>query len=293
MTKKKAKPSMQQETPLPENVEPGKPVKPPVEVEPAAEADLGVRPKVGFPIVGIGASAGGLAAFEAFFSGMPAETDPGMAFVLVQHLAPDHKSILSDLVKRYTRMQVFEVEDGMAVRPNCAYIIPPNRDMAFLDGTLQLLEPAAPRGHRLPIDFFFRSLAQDQHERAICIVLSGTGSDGTQGVRAVKGEGGMVMAQNPESTEYDGMPQRHRHWTGGLRAAARRDAAPAHRLRRPRIRQNTPPGLSPGSQGRRRDEEGLYPAACPDRPRFFAVQTNHDQPPRRAAHGRPPDRTVE
>jgi two-component system CheB/CheR fusion protein len=139
---------------------------------------LDTRPKAGFPIVGIGASAGGLAAFEAFFSGMPAETDPGMAFVLVQHLAPDHKSILSDLVKRYTRMQVFEVEDGMAVRPNCAYIIPPNRDMAFLDGTLQLLEPAAPRGQRLPIDFFFRSLAQDQHERAICIVLSGTGPGG-------------------------------------------------------------------------------------------------------------------
>ena len=161
----------------------------------------------GFPIVGIGASAGGLAAFEAFFSGMPVDTDPGMAFVLVQHLAPDHKSILSDLVKRYTRMQVFEVADGMAVKPNCAYIIPPNRDMAFLNGTLQLLEPAAPRGLRLPIDFFFRSLAQDQRERAICIVLSGTGSDGTLGVRAVKGEGGMAMAQNPKSTEYDGMPR--------------------------------------------------------------------------------------
>ena len=190
-----------------ENAEPGTPVKPPSEAAPASETDLSVRPKAGFPIVGIGASAGGLAAFEAFFSGMPAQTDPGMAFVLVQHLAPDHKSILSDLVKRYTRMQVFEVEDGMAVQPNCAYIIPPNRDMAFLDGTLQLLEPAAPRGQRLPIDFFFRSLAQDQHERAICIVLSGTGSDGTLGVRAVKGEGGMVMAQNPESTEYEGMPR--------------------------------------------------------------------------------------
>ena len=130
-----------------------------------------------------------------------------MAFVLVQHLAPDHKSILSDLIKRYTRMQVFEVEDGVKVMPNCAYIIPPNRDMAFLDGTLQLLEPAAPRGQRLPIDFFFRSLAHDQRERAICIVLSGTGSDGAHGVRAVKGEGGMAMAQNPESTEYDGMPR--------------------------------------------------------------------------------------
>jgi two-component system, chemotaxis family, CheB/CheR fusion protein len=161
----------------------------------------------GFPIVGIGASAGGLAAFEAFFSGMPADSDPGMAFILVQHLAPDHKSILTDLIRRYTRMQVFEVEDGMVVHPNCAYIIPPNHDMAFLNGSLHLLEPAAPRGQRLPIDFFFRSLAQDQHERSICIVLSGSGSDGTLGVRAVKGEGGMVMAQNPASTEYDGMPR--------------------------------------------------------------------------------------
>ncbi len=160
-----------------------------------------------FPIVGIGASAGGLAAFEAFFSGMPADKDPDMAFVLVQHLAPDHKSILSELIRRYTRMQVFEVIDGVVVQPNCVYIIPPDRDMAFLNGTLQLLEPSSPRGQRLPIDFFFRSLAQDQHERAICIVLSGTGSDGTRGVRAVKDEGGMAMVQNPDSTEYDGMPR--------------------------------------------------------------------------------------
>ena len=173
-----------------------------IEAEETASKDV-----LGFPVVGIGASAGGLAAFEAFFSGMPADINPGMAFVLVQHLAPDHKSILVDLIRRYTRMQVFEVEDGMAVQPNCAYIIPPGRDMAFLNGTLQLLEPSAPRGQRLPIDFFFRSLAQDQRERAICIVLSGTGSDGTQGVRAIKGEGGMIMAQNPESTEYDGMPR--------------------------------------------------------------------------------------
>ncbi len=170
-----------------------------------ADADES-SPAVSFPIVGIGASAGGLAAFEAFFSGMPA-ADPGMAFVLVQHLAPDHKSILSGLIQRYTRMQVFEVADGMAVRANCAYIIPPNRDMAFLNGTLQLLEPSAPRGHRLPIDFLFRSLAQDQHERAIGVVLSGTGSDGTLGVRAIKDEGGMVMVQSPASAEYDGMPR--------------------------------------------------------------------------------------
>ena len=161
----------------------------------------------GFPIVGIGASAGGLAAFEAFFSGMPPDADPGMAFVLVQHLAPDHKSILADLIRRCTRMQVFEVEDAMVVQPNCVYIIPPNRDMAFFGGSLHLLEPTAPRGQRLPVDFLFRSLAQDQGERAIGIVLSGTGSDGTLGVRAIKDAGGMVMAQTPESTEFDGMPR--------------------------------------------------------------------------------------
>ncbi len=159
-----------------------------------------------FPIVGIGASAGGLKAFEAFFSAMPPDVDPGMAFVLVQHLAPDHKSILTELIQRYTRMKVFEARDGMAVKANCAYIIPPNRDMAFLNGVLQLFEPSKPHGQRLPIDFFFRSLAQDQRGRAICIVLSGTGSDGTQGVRAIKNEGGMVMAQTPDSTEYAGMP---------------------------------------------------------------------------------------
>ncbi len=159
-----------------------------------------------FPIVGVGASAGGLGAFEAFFSGMPADVDPGMAFVLVQHLAPDHKSILTELIRRYTRMDVFEVEDGMIVRPNCTYIIPPNHDMAFLDGALRLLEPVEPRGRRLPIDFFFRSLAEDQGERAIGVVLSGTGSDGTLGVRSIKGMGGMVMVQARESTEFDGMP---------------------------------------------------------------------------------------
>jgi two-component system CheB/CheR fusion protein len=164
-------------------------------------------PEPSFPVVGIGASAGGLAAFEAFFSGMTAGFEPDMAFVLVQHLAPDHQSILTELIRRFTPMQVFEVEDGMEVKPNCCYVIPPNRDMAFLGGRLQLMEPTSPRGQRLPIDFFFRSLAQSLHERAIGIVLSGTGSDGALGVRAVKGEGGMVMAQNPDSTKFDGMPR--------------------------------------------------------------------------------------
>ena len=198
---KKKKPVVPAETPPPEK----EPIS--TDTEPIPETPEAIPPEDVFPIVGIGASAGGLAAFEAFFSAMPADIDPGMAFVLVQHLAPDHKSILTELVKRYTRMRVYEVEDGMKVLPNCAYIIPPNRDMAFLNGSLQLLEQVSPRGQRLPIDFFFRSLAQDQRERAIGVVLSGTGSDGTLGVRAIKGEGGMVIAQDPASTEYDGMPR--------------------------------------------------------------------------------------
>jgi two-component system, chemotaxis family, CheB/CheR fusion protein len=177
------------------------------ETEFLSHGNTSAPPSRSFPIVGIGASAGGLAAFEAFFSGMSAETDPGMAFVLVQHLAPDHKSMLAELIKRYTHMQVLEVEDGMTVFPNCAYIIPPGYDMSFIDGKLNLHEPSAPRGHRFPIDFFFRSLAHDQGERAIAVVLSGTGTDGSIGIRAIKGEGGMLMVQSPDSTEFDGMPR--------------------------------------------------------------------------------------
>lgn len=160
-----------------------------------------------FPIVGLGASAGGLAAFEAFFEAIPPDLKTGMAFVLVQHLAPDHKSLLTELIKRYTRMRVQEVEDGMRVEPDCIYIIPPNLDMALFQGTLRLLEPTSVPGRRLSIDFFFRSLALDQHERAIGVLLSGTGSDGTLGARAIKGEGGLVMAQSPKTAAYDAMPR--------------------------------------------------------------------------------------
>ena len=160
-----------------------------------------------FPVVGLGASAGGLAAFEAFFQAM-SEHDPcGMAFVLVQHLSPDHKSLLVDLVRRYTRMQVVEAGNGMALRPDCAYIIPPNHDMALRGGALRLTEHPVPRGLHLTVDHFFRSLALAQREHAIGIVLSGTGSDGSLGVRAIKGEGGLVVAQAPDSTEYAGMPR--------------------------------------------------------------------------------------
>ena len=160
-----------------------------------------------FPVVGIGASAGGLSAFESFFSGMPKDRNPDMAFILVQHLSPDHKSILDEIIGRYTRMKVFEVTEGMVVKPNCAYIIPPNRDMALVGGKLHLLEPASPHGQRLPIDFFFHSLAQELQDQSIGVILSGTGSDGTKGLREIKEAGGMTIAQKIGSAEYDGMPK--------------------------------------------------------------------------------------
>jgi two-component system, chemotaxis family, CheB/CheR fusion protein len=159
-----------------------------------------------FPIVGIGASAGGLAAFEHFFSGILRKQDIGMAFILVQHLAPDHKSLLPDLIKHFTSLPVFLVEDGMYVRPNSVYINPPNSSMALFGGCLQLMEPAEPRGLRLPIDFFFNSLAHEQKDRAIGIVLSGAGSDGTAGIHAIKEVGGVVLAQEPGSAEFQSMP---------------------------------------------------------------------------------------
>ncbi len=157
-----------------------------------------------FHVVGIGASAGGLEAFEHFFTNMPA--DSGMAFVLIPHLAPEHKSMMSELLKRYTKMDIFQAEDGMLVNPNCVYIIPPSKDMAILKRTLQLLDPVERRGLRHPIDFFFRSLAEDQGERAICIVLSGTGTEGALGLRAIKEKGGLVLVQDLKTTKYDGMP---------------------------------------------------------------------------------------
>jgi two-component system CheB/CheR fusion protein len=119
-----------------------------------------------FPIIGIGASAGGLAAFESFFSGMTQSTEMNMAFVLVQHLAPNHKSLLADLVQHYTSMPVLEVVSGIEVQPNCTYIIPPNYDMELIEGKLQLIRPTAPHGQRMPVNFFFRSLARDLHDRS-------------------------------------------------------------------------------------------------------------------------------
>ncbi len=158
-----------------------------------------------FPIVGIGASAGGLEAFEAFFRAcLP---DMGMAFVLVSHLAPDHHSLLTEILQRCTVIPVTEAIDQIKVTPNHIYIIPPNRDMAILNGALQLSLPDQARGRRMPIDGFLRSLADDQAENAVGIILSGTASDGTLGLCAILDAGGVCMVQTPETAKYDGMPQ--------------------------------------------------------------------------------------
>lgn len=156
-------------------------------------------------VVGMGGSAGGLEAFGQFFTHMP--VDNGMAFVLVPHLDPTHKGMMPELLQRFTKMQVFQAEDGMKVRPNCVYVIPPNKDMFILHETLQLLEPSEPRGLRLPIDFFLRHLAEDLQERAVGIILSGMGTDGTLGIKSIKEKLGMVMVQDIGSAKYDGMPR--------------------------------------------------------------------------------------
>ena len=180
---------------------------PPVPETDAAPRDLAAVPAPDFSIVGIGASAGGLTAFESFFAGIPDDGKPGMAFVLIQHLAPNHKSMLAELISRSTKMHVFEVEDGMTIRNNCVYIIPPDRTMILEGGKLRLLKPSEPRGMRLPIDTFFKSMAQELREKALCIILSGTGSDGSNGIRAVKKQGGQVLVQNPDNITFDGMPR--------------------------------------------------------------------------------------
>lgn len=157
-----------------------------------------------FPIIGMGASAGGLEAFEQFFRHVPPSC--GMAFVLVQHLDPSHTSILSQILQRTATMPVVEAQDQMAVAPNNIYVIPPNRDMAIFHGKLQLNLPNEPRGQRMPIDAFMRSLAEDQGESAIGVVLSGTGTDGTLGLRAILGAGGISLVQTPSTAKFEGMP---------------------------------------------------------------------------------------
>ena len=158
-----------------------------------------------FPIVGIGASAGGLEAFSELLRYLPETT--GMAFVLVQHLDPKHDSALQEILARTTKIPLTEITQGMTVQPDHAYVIPANTNLTIKNGILRLESRVLTRGQHMPIDDFFRSLAESAGQRAIGVILSGTASDGTEGSRAIKAAGGITFAQNEESAKYDSMPR--------------------------------------------------------------------------------------
>jgi two-component system, chemotaxis family, CheB/CheR fusion protein len=168
-------------------------------------AQDGVNKNISFPIVGIGSSAGGLEALDLFFKNVPKGC--GMAFVIIQHLDPAHKGMMIELIQRSTTMPVMQAEDNLKLRPDCVYIIPSNKDLSLLNGHLFLFTPSDVHGLRLPIDFFFRSLADDQGPQSVGVILSGMGSDGLLGIREIKARGGVVLAQEPSSAKHEGMPR--------------------------------------------------------------------------------------
>ena len=175
------------------------------EISVSKPTDQKISNEISFPIVGIGASAGGLEALEQFFQNVPKKC--GIAFVVIQHLDPNHVGIMPELLQRTTEMKVVQVTDHLQIEPNHVYVIPPNKSMSILNGYLHLFEPVELRGLRLPIDYFFRSLAEDQHEKSIGVILSGMGSDGSLGLKAIKEKNGIVLVQDPLTAKFDGMPQ--------------------------------------------------------------------------------------
>jgi two-component system CheB/CheR fusion protein len=177
----------------------------PAKTNSAPPADNGRSAERFFPIIGIGASAGGLEALDLFLRNVPPDSD--VTFVIVQHLEPTQKDFMVELLQRATAMKVVQVRDRTIVHPGCVYVIPPNKDMSILHGVLHLLDRITPHGLRLPIDFFFRSLADDQQDRSVGVILSGMGSDGTLGLRAIKEKGGATFVQEPASAKCDGMPK--------------------------------------------------------------------------------------
>lgn len=171
----------------------------------AEPADGGQTPRLAFPVVGVGASAGGLEAYTELLRAVPA--DSGMAFVFIQHLPPDRESLLTTILAAHTRMPVAQVEDGQPVEPDHVYVIRPGHTLTLKDGRLRLGPVLEARGHARPVDDFFRSLAEEQQQRAIAVVLSGMGSNGAAGAQAVKAVGGLCVAQDPETAKYPSMPR--------------------------------------------------------------------------------------
>src|SRR4051794_38942034 len=158
-----------------------------------------------FLVVGIGASAGGLNSLSQLFEALPADT--GMAFIVIQHLDPTHKSMMADLLGGRTSMKVLEAADDMTIERDHVYVIPPGLYLSIHQGTLRLTTPRERHGARMPFDFFLGSLAEDCGARAVCTVLSGTGADGSVGLTAIRGKGGLVIVQDPKDAAHDGMPR--------------------------------------------------------------------------------------
>jgi two-component system, chemotaxis family, CheB/CheR fusion protein len=154
-------------------------------------------------VVGIGASAGGLESLKEFFGSI--RPNNGLAFIVIQHLAPSRDSYMAEILRSHTRMRVVEAKNNLTIEPNSVYTIPPNQFLKIEHGRLRVTDPQTSDGIRMPIDFFFRSLAESQHERAICILFSGSGSDGTLGLREVRAAGGLTIVQKPETAQFDAM----------------------------------------------------------------------------------------
>src|SRR6266851_510058 len=189
-------------------------------IEPSAREAGTARPRLGrgasrqreapsqpgdFPVVGLGASAGGLEALYKLFDALPPGT--GMAFVLIQHLDPTHKSMMVGLLAGHTSMKVLEAAEDMPIEPDHVYLIPPGVYLSIRAGAFRLTKPRERHGARMPFDFFLRSLAEDCGERAVCAVLSGTGADGSLGLTAIHDKGGIVIVQDPKDAAHDGMPR--------------------------------------------------------------------------------------
>lgn len=234
------------------------PIRPRDEDDPAMETP--------FPIVAIGASAGGLDAFRTFLEAMPAEN--GMAFLLIQHLDPNHESLMAELLERHSKMPVLTAVNDTRIRPDTVYVIPSNRYLRVVDLTIMLEPPVAQRGVRMPIDYCFRSLAETIHERAVGIVLTGTASDGTVGLREIKATGGLTLVQDPETAVYDGMPR------SAIKAGVADFVAPIAEMPELLIRYAGHPFIiAPEASGQVSEEE---PAAFQALLRLLRSQTNHD-----------------
>jgi two-component system, chemotaxis family, CheB/CheR fusion protein len=199
-------------------------------------------------VVGLGASAGGLEALQQFIANVPRGS--GLAYVVVQHLDPTHKAMLGELLQRATAMPVREAVGSTPVEPDVVYVIPPGSELTVANGRLHLADPVQPRGRRLPVDVLFCSLARDQGDRAVGVVLSGMGSDGTIGLQAIKAQGGLTLAQEPESAQFDSMPK------SAIDAGACDIVAPASELAQRILAVTaTHPVTAPGAGGTNEDSE--------------------------------------